>query len=86
MPIQYDPFPEYRAVLCEECGDEALVYHSTTPVSSLEGRRQRCECCGTPGKVVLLDNEGHGWLEFRAEKPEGESDDSVRGGERGPIP
>ena len=66
MPIQYDPCPEYRAVLCEECGGEALVYHHSDRISTLEGRRQRCEECGTEGKVVLLDDEGRGWLEFRA--------------------
>lgn len=63
--IQYDPHPEYRSVLCEECGDEALVYHSSTPVSTLEGRRQKCESCGTDGKVVLIDDEGRQWPEFR---------------------
>ncbi len=57
MPIQYDPHPEYRAILCAECGDEALVVHSSTRASTLEGRRQACECCGTEGKVVLLDDE-----------------------------
>lgn len=63
-----DPYPEYRAILCAECGDEALVVHSSTPASSVEGRRQLCECCGTDGKVVLLDDEDMSLtkLEFRA--------------------
>lgn len=66
--IQADPFPEYRAILCAECGEEALVIHSSTPASSVEGRRQRCECCGTEGKVVLLDDENPSLtqLEFRS--------------------
>jgi hypothetical protein len=66
--IQHDPFPEYRAILCAECGDEALVVHSSTPASSVEGRRQRCECCGIEGKVVLIDDENVSLskLEFRS--------------------
>jgi hypothetical protein len=65
--IQYDPHPEYRAILCAECGDEAFVVHSSTPVSAVEGRMQSCECCGTAGKVVLLDDEDPSLtkLEFR---------------------
>ena len=62
--IQYDPRPEYRAVLCSECGGEALVYHTSTPVGTLEGCEQQCEACGVDGKVVLLDDEGKCWLEF----------------------
>ncbi len=66
--ILHDPYPEYRAILCAECGDEALVVHSSTPASSVEGRRQRCEYCGVEGKVVLLDDEDVSLskLEFRA--------------------
>jgi hypothetical protein len=66
--IHHDPCPEYRAILCAECGDEALVVHSSTPASSVDGRRQRCESCGTEGKVVLLDDEDVSLikLEFRA--------------------
>lgn len=62
-----DPYPEYRAILCAECGDEAFVVHSSTPATTLEGRRQRCECCGTEGKVVMLDDEDPSLinLEFR---------------------
>lgn len=88
MPIQYDPHPEYRAVFCAECGDEALVVHSSTPATSIEGKRQRCEVCGVEGKVVLLDDEDPSLckLEFRAIVPEGDDDDSVRGGDRGPVP
>ena len=67
MTIRYDPFPEYRAVVCSECGEEALVYHSPTRISTLVGVEQECENCGTDGKVVLLDDEGREWLEFRAE-------------------
>lgn len=67
VTIQHDPHPEYRAILCAECGDEALVVHRSTPASSVEGRRQFCECCGTDGKVVLLDDEHPSLtkLEFR---------------------
>ncbi len=65
--ILFDPHPEYRAILCAECGDEAFVVHSSTHVSAVEGRRQRCESCGTDGKVVLLDDEDPSLtkLEFR---------------------
>lgn len=66
--VRRDPFPEYRAVFCEECGDEALVYHHSFPVADMAGMKQKCECCGTDGKVVLLDDEGREWLEFRAEQ------------------
>lgn len=69
MTIIHDPFPEYRSVLCTECGDEALVYHASAPVRTIEGREQKCESCGTDGKVVLLDDEGREWLEFRAAEP-----------------
>jgi hypothetical protein len=66
--IRCDPYPEYRAILCVECGDEALVVHNSTPASSVVGRRQRCECCGAEGKVILLDDENVSLskLEFRA--------------------
>lgn len=69
--IRHDPHPEYRAILCAECGDEALVVHSSTPASAVEGRRQECECCGVEGKVVLLDDEyiSLNKLEFRAAQP-----------------
>ena len=65
--ILFDPHPEYRAILCAECGDEAFVVHSRTHVSVIEGRQQRCESCGTEGKVVLLDDEDPSLtkLEFR---------------------
>ena len=67
--IQYDPHPEYRAILCEECGDEAFCVHSSTPAHTVECRRQRCESCGTEGKAVLLDDEDPSLtkLEFRSE-------------------
>ena len=63
-----DPYLEYRAILCAECGDDAFVVHSSTPATTLEGRRQCCENCGTEGKVVLLDDEDPSLtkLEFRA--------------------
>lgn len=68
--ILFDPHPEYRAILCAECGDEAFVVHSHTPVSAVEGRKQRCESCGTHGNVVLLDDEDPSLtkLEFRREE------------------
>lgn len=65
--IRIDPYPEYRAILCAECGDEALVVHTSTPATTIEGLKQRCESCGTDGKVVLLDDENPSLtkLEFR---------------------
>lgn len=67
MTIRHDPFPEYRSVICAECGEDALVYHSSARIGTIAGLMQECEYCGTDGKVVLLDDEGREWLEFRAE-------------------
>ena len=55
-----------REIMCDTCGDCAATY--TGCVDPLDGKAGTCESCGTVGKIVVGDDEGSAWIEFRGNK------------------
>lgn len=59
-------FTDTRHILCT-CGEPCVEVDANISAEGLEGYRGYCDGCEAPGKIVLCDDEGTQWAEFRPE-------------------
>lgn len=51
-----------RTILCDDCSDTAVEYDAGVCVEQLEGKESACLGCRTPGRIYLIEDDGHGYL------------------------
>ena len=54
-----------RTIHCNHCADIAVEVDPALSANELDGRECSCAECLTPGRIVVCDDEGSVWLEFR---------------------
>lgn len=58
--------PDEVDILCDSCCELATSFDArTTDASALDGKAHVCESCGEHGRLVMHDDEGSCWLQFR---------------------
>lgn len=56
-------------ISCAVCAGVAVEVERGMLAESLDGVEETCATCGALGKLVLCDDEGQVWLEFRPLPP-----------------